>query len=219
MKLRLPDVQGDNNQARKLWAADLSERWKDIEGVFQYGGLLYILEIIWSELISRHHDNSLAGHFEIDKTRELIARKYCWSTLCQDDEAYVKGCNICLAFKAVRHKPYRNLQTLPVPTHRWKDLSMDFVTELLILTDWKGKSYDSILVIIDRLIMMVHYKSEKITINASGLAEVIIDVMIRHHGLLDSTITDQGSLFTSKFWSSLYYFLGIKRRFSTAFYF
>ena len=64
---------------------------------------------------------------------------------------------------------------------------------------------------------MVHYKPVKITIDAPGLAEVIIDVVVRHHGLLDSIITDRGSLFTSKFWSSLCYFLGIKRRLSTAF--
>ena len=88
---------------------------------------------------------------------------------------------------------------------------------LPILTDWKGESYDSILVIVDRLTKMVHYKPVKITINALGLAEVIIDVTVRHHGLLNSIITDWGSLFTSKFWSSLCYFLGIKRRLSTAF--
>ena len=64
---------------------------------------------------------------------------------------------------------------------------------------------------------MVHYKPVKITIDAPGLAEVIIDVVVRHHGLPDSIITDRGSLFTSKFWSSLCYFLGIKRRLSTAF--
>ena len=85
-------------------------------------------------------------------------------------------------------------------------------------TDWKGDSYDSILVIVDRLTKMVHYEPVKITIDAPSLAEVIIDVVVRPHGLPDSIVTDRGSLFTSKFWSSLCYFLGIKRRLSTAFY-
>ena len=65
---------------------------------------------------------------------------------------------------------------------------------------------------------MVHYEPVKITIDAPGLAEVIINVVVRHHGLPDSIVTDQRSLFTLKFWSSLCYFLGIKRRLSTAFY-
>ena len=67
---------------------------------------------------------------------------------------------------------------------------MDFMTRLPISTDWKGKNYDSILVIIDRLIKMVNYEPVKIIINIPGLAEVIIDVMVRHHGLLDFIITD-----------------------------
>ena len=52
MRLRLPDLQGNNDQTRKLRVAELSEGWKDIEGVLQYGGLPYIPEIIQSELIS-----------------------------------------------------------------------------------------------------------------------------------------------------------------------
>ena len=64
---------------------------------------------------------------------------------------------------------------------------------------------------------MVHYKSVTITINVSGLAKVIINIVIRHHGLSDSIVIDRGSLFTSKFWSSLCYFFGIKQRLSTAF--
>ena len=55
---------------------------------------------------------------------------------------------------------------------------MDFVTGLPISTDWKGDSYNSILVIVDRLTKMVHYESVKITINAPGLAEVIKDVIV-----------------------------------------
>ena len=94
---------------------------------------------------------------------------------------------------------------------------MDFVMGLPISTDWKGDSYDSILVIVDRLTKMVHYEPVKVTIDAPGLAEVIIDVVVRHHGLPDLIVTNRGSLFTLKFWSSLCYFLGIKRRLSTAF--
>ena len=63
----------------------------------------------------------------------------------------------------------------------------------------------------------MHYKSVKVTIDASGLAEVIIDVVVWHHGLPDSIVTDKGSFFTSKFWSSLCYFFGVKQRLSTAF--
>ena len=129
----------------------------------------------------------------------------------------MKGCNVCLALKAVRHKSYGNLQSLPIPIYYWKDLSMDFITGLLILTDWKEDSYDLILIIVNRLIKIVHYKLVKVTINAPGLAEVIINVVLKHYGLQNSIITDQESLFISKFWSLLYYFLGIKQRLSTTF--
>ena len=185
--------------------------------MLQYGGLLFISEIIQSELISRYYDNPFAGYFGIDKTQELISRKYYWPTLRRDVEAYIKGCDVCLASKAIWHKPYGNLQTLPVPTHRWKDLSIDFMTALPISTEWKSGSYDSILVIVDGLTKMLHYEPVKITIDATSLAKVIIDVLVRHHSLSDSIIIDWGSLFTLKFWSLLCYFLGIKRRLSTAF--
>ena len=95
---------------------------------------------------------------------------------------------------------------------------MDFVTRSPISTDWKGDSYDSILVIVDQLTKMVHYVPVKVTINALGLAEVILDIVIRHHDPPDSIVTDKGTLFTLKFWSSLCYFLGVKRRLSIAFY-
>ena len=79
-------------------------------------------------------------------------------------------------------------------------------------------SYDSIFIIVDPLIKIVYYKPVKVIINASGLAEVIINVVVRHHSLPNLIVTNQKSLFTSKFWSLLCYFLGIKQRLSTSFY-
>ncbi len=97
-------------------------------------------------------------------------------------------------------------------------MSINFVTGLLISADWIRDSYDLILVIVDRLTKMIHYKPVKVTIDTPGLAEVIIDVVVRNHGVPESIVTDRGSLFTSKFWSLLCYFLGIKRKLLTAFY-
>ena len=65
---------------------------------------------------------------------------------------------------------------------------------------------------------MVYYISVKVTIDAPGLAEVIIDVVVYHHGIPKSIVTDRGLLFKSKFWSSLCYFLGIKKKLSITFY-
>ncbi len=117
MRMRLPELQDDDKETMKLRSKGLPEGWKDIEQVFHYQGLLYVPKIIRSELISRHHDDPLAGHFGIKKIRGLIARKYYWPTLQRDVEAYVKGCDVCLTSKAVCHKPYGDLQLLPVLTH------------------------------------------------------------------------------------------------------
>ena len=67
-------------------------------------------------------------------------------------ETYMKECDICMTSKVVRHKPYGDLQLLPVPIHCWKNLSINFVTGLLVSINWKGKTYNSILVIVNRLI-------------------------------------------------------------------
>ncbi len=64
---------------------------------------------------------------------------------------------------------------------------------------------------------MVYYEPIKIRIDILGLAKVIIDVVICHHRVPKLIVTDQESLFTSKFWSSLSYFLEIKRKLSIAF--
>ena len=169
------------------------------------------------ELINCHHNDPLASYFGIKKTHKLLAWKYHWPTLWHNVKAYVKGCDMCLALKVVKRKSYDNLLSLPILTHQWKNLLLDFMTGLTISTDWKRDNYDFILIIVNRLIKMVHHKLVKITIDAPGLAEVIIDVVVRHHGLLNLIVTNRGSFFTSKFWSSFCYFLGIKERLSTTF--
>ena len=65
---------------------------------------------------------------------------------------------------------------------------------------------------------MVYYKLVKITFNAPEFAKVIIDMVVCHHRLPDLIVTNKSSFSTSKLWSSLWYFLEIKRKLSNAFY-
>ena len=135
-------------------------------------------EAIQIELICCYPNNFLAGYFCIVKTQKLLTKKYYWPTLRHNIEAYVKGSDVCLVSKMVKHKLYGNLQSLPVSTHQWKDLLMKFVTGFLISTNKKRGRYDFILVIVDQLTKMIHYEPVKITINALSLVELIINVVV-----------------------------------------
>lgn len=75
MRMRLPELQNDDKEAKKLRLERLSEGWKDIKEVFYYHGLSYIPTVIHSKLISRHHKDLLISHFYIEKTRELKTRR------------------------------------------------------------------------------------------------------------------------------------------------
>ena len=56
------------------------------------------------------------------------------------------------------------------------------------------------------------------TINASGLAKVIFNIVIHYNNLSHLIVIDRDLLFTFKFLLLFCYFLGIKRRLFTAFY-
>lgn len=95
---------------------------------------------------------------------------------------------------------------------------MDFVIRLPHSTNRKGKTYDSIFIIVDRLTKIVNYKPVQVTIDVLTLVQVFIKTVLKYHGLQDSIVSDRGLISILKFWLSLWYFLRIKQRLPTAFY-
>lgn len=53
--------------------------------------------------------------------------------------------------------------------------------------------------IVDCLAKIVYYKPVNVTNDALGLAKVIINMLVCHFDISKSIITNQGSLFISKF--------------------
>ena len=216
MRLRLQKLQEAGSEAQEL-RQPKAQGYKEIDEIYHYWGLPFVTKAIWTDLISSHHNNPLAGHFGIKKTYKFLTPKYYWPTFYHDVKVSVKDCDVCLSSKAVCHKPYSDLQLLPVLTDRWNNILMDFMIGLPVSINLKKNSYDSILIIVNWLTKIVYHKPVKITLDAPVLAKVIIDVVIHHHRLPDSIVTNRGPLFTSNFWSLLCYFFGIKRRLFAAF--
>lgn len=153
-------------------------------------GFLYIPEIIRTKLISMYHQYLLACHFIIKKNCNLITQKYYQSNLQYNIGAFVKDCKVCLVFKVVYNKSHGNLQSLLVPTHCSRDLSIDFVIGLSISINEKDNNFDSIVIIIDQLMTIVYYESVKVNIDAPRLREVIIDIVIQYYNFFKSIMSN-----------------------------
>ena len=76
MRLRLLELQESDDEARKIRIERLKDVYEEVDGVLHHQGLPFVPKAIRIELISRYHNDLLAEHFDIDKTRELIGRKY-----------------------------------------------------------------------------------------------------------------------------------------------
>lgn len=78
-----------------------------------------------------------AGHFGIEKTQKLVARKYYWETCSYQEylpiveKTYPQILQRDSLYLWIRRAP--DLQLLSIPTFCQKNLSIDFVTGLLYL--------------------------------------------------------------------------------------
>jgi len=89
---------------------------------------------------------------------------------------------------------------------------MDFITDLPTI-----KTKNSILVVVDRLTKMAHFTPCSKSITAEETTQLILDEIVRLHGLLEEIVSDKGPQFASKFWHRLFELLGVDIRLSSAF--
>jgi transposase InsO family protein len=89
---------------------------------------------------------------------------------------------------------------------------MDFITDLRIV-----RAKNSILVVVDRLTKMAHFTPCSKSITAEEIIQLILDWIVRLHGLPEEIVSDKGPQFASKFWRRLFELLGIDIQLSLAF--
>ncbi len=89
---------------------------------------------------------------------------------------------------------------------------MDFITNLPTI-----RAKNSILVVVDQLTKMAHFTPCSKSITAEETAQLILDRIVRLHGLPEEIVSDRGPQFASKFWRRLFELLGVDIRLSSGF--
>jgi transposase InsO family protein len=92
------------------------------------------------------------------------------------------------------------------------------VSVLILITDLPTiRTNNSILVVVDRLTKMAHFTPCSKLITAEETTQLILDEIVRLHGLPKEIVSDRGPQFASKFWHRLFEVLGVDIRLSSAF--
>lgn len=170
------------------------------------------------ECIKRHHDDPINGHPGIAKTLEKIRRHFTFGKMRDKVEDYIKRCTICQQDKAPRHAKYGQLQFRKPLDLPWDEVTMDFINKLPLSEDPATDTmYNGILVMVDRLTKYSHFIPYNEEYTAEKLAFLVLDRLIRYHGMPKVFITDRDKLFTSNYWKTLISTIGIQHKLSTSF--
>jgi len=179
--------------------------------MIEYNKSLYVSEnlSVREELLKCHHDNSLVRHFDADKISELLDHKYYWKSMIKNVKEYINTCDICQKVKMKCHLLYDELKSLLRFTDFWKEITMNFITDLS-LSKWKKVVYDSILVIVDHYMKMMHYLFMKKTLTVVKLAKLFFKKIALRYEISSNIIINKDSLFISAFWSEICFYVKMK---------
>ena len=144
-----------------------------------------------------YHGSHIAGHPGVNAMTKMIAAIYFWPRIGGSCASYIRNCDTCLRSK-VRNTQHGTMQPLAPPTGQWQMLDVSFITGLP-----NSNGYDNIVTFTDRYTKRAHLAACKITDTAEDFANMYIDVIVRHHGVVPLVLSDRDAKFAANFWRHL----------------
>ncbi|KAJ1570273.1 hypothetical protein NDA12_007434 [Ustilago hordei] len=108
-------------------------------------------------------------------------------------------------------------EPLATPDRPWGSISLDFIEGLPTSKKYDSKTYDSILVIVDRLTKFAILAPTHKTVAAKQTAVLLYGHMVRLFGYPDHMVSDRGRQFISGAWKAFAEQMGVKHSLSTAY--
>ncbi len=174
---------------------------KIIDNILFRKNLLWISENMHTKLLQEVHDQSLIFHFDNKWIIDLIQRFYYWSNHQATIQWYIWNCHACQQSKASRNSINELHHSLSISQKRWKNIAMNFITELSLSED-----YNIICTIICHLIKKHHYIFCHWEDNDISVKEMIWIMLWNVYWLYDlfsSIVLNRNFQFILTMWKSL----------------
>ncbi len=172
-----------------------------IDDVLFRKDLLWISENMHTKLLQEVHDQSSIFHLDNKWIIDLVQHFYYWSDYWATIWWYIWNCHACQRSKAFRDSINELHHSLSILQKRWKDIAMNFITELSLSED-----YNIICIIICHLIKEHHYVLchwEDDDISVKETIWIMLWNVYRLHDLLSSIVSNKDFQFISTMWKSL----------------
>ncbi len=173
---------------------------KIIDDVLFRKDLLWISENMHTKLLQEVHDQSSIFHFDNKWIINLVQRFYYWSDHWVTIWWYIWNCHACQQSKVSKNSINELHHSLLILQKRWKDIAMNFITELFL-----SEEYNIICIIICYLIKECHYvfchwKNDDISVEET--VWIMLWNVYQLHDLLSSIVSNRDSQFISIMWKS-----------------
>jgi hypothetical protein len=198
---RIMDSQRDNEGMKhiqeKIEAGKAKCFRKEDQGIVWFNNRIVVPknEEIHQRILDEAHLSRYSIHPGSTKMYEDLKQHYWWTKMRIEITRYVARCDTCRRVKAIHMKTAGPLQSLPIPTWKWEDISMDFIVGF----PRTAKGYDSIWVIVDRLTKIAHFLRVKTIHPVTVYAQMYIARILSLHGIPKTIVLDRGPQFISKF--------------------
>ena len=162
--------------------------------------------------IQEKHNGGIPSHFGRDKTFGQLGHFYFWPKIGSEVEKIMSRCRVCQhangrSQNIVLYTPF------PIPTRPWDSMSMDFILHL----PGTQRGHDSIFVVVDRFTNMAHFIPRYKISDATHIANLLFDEVVKLHGLPRIIVLDRDVKFTGHFWRTMWKKLGTRMNFSSAY--
>jgi hypothetical protein len=164
---------------------------KDDQGIIWFNDRIVVPKDaeVRQQILDEAHLSRYSIHPRSTKMYQDLKQHYWWTKMKIKIARYVARCDICRRVKAMHIKTAGPLQSLPIPTWKWEDISMDFIVGLPKTV----KGFDSIWVIIDRLTKIVHFLLVKTYYLVITYDQIYIARIFSLHGIPKTIVSDRGT--------------------------
>jgi hypothetical protein len=168
---------------------------------------------VHQQILDEAHLSRYSIHPGSTKMYQELKQHYWWTKMKIEIARYVAKCDTCRRVKAINMKVDGPLQSLPIPTWKWEDISMDFIVGL----PRTAKGFNSIWFINDPLTKIANFLPVKVKYTVATYAKLYIARILSLHGVPKMVVSDPGPQFVFKFLEELHKSLGTKLLHSSAY--